>query len=146
MALGQLKPFAGAVMNVEKLRELCLRLPGAFEDFPFGPDTSVIKIMPPAGGVKPDPKMFALFGAGNNPLSVNLKCDPALAEQLRAAHAEITPGYHMNKKHWNTVDCTGSLNERTIADLIEDSYDLVVASLPRPQREALGWSGLVARG
>ncbi|GAA1049328.1 MmcQ/YjbR family DNA-binding protein [Arthrobacter russicus] len=134
-------------MDSGTLRSLCLRLPGAFEDFPFGPDASVIKIAPSASaGSNVEFKMFALFRAAKTPLSVNLKCDPALAEQLRAAHPEITPGYHMNKKHWNTVDCTGGLSEQTIADLIEDSYDLVVASLPRPQREALGWTGLVERG
>lgn len=134
-------------MDSTTLRALCLRLPGAFEDFPFGPDASVIKIRPPASaGGKADFKMFAFFQTEKLPLSINLKCDPALAEQLRMAHPEISPGYHMNKKHWNTVDCSGALSEETIRDMIEDSYDLVVASLPKPQREALGWTGLVNRG
>ena len=132
-------------MDIATLRSICLRLPGAYEDFPFGVDTSVIKISP-AGADKTRAKMFALIWLASSSLAVNLKCDPALAEQLRAVHPEITPGYHMNKKHWNTVNCTGSLSEATIGDMIEDSYDLVVASLPKLQRQALGWAGLVERG
>ena len=87
---------------------------------------------------------LGLPGEGEAEL-LNAKCDPLLAGSL-VQEAGFLPGYHMNKKHWNTVDCTGGLSEQTIADLIEDSYDLVVASLPRPQREALGWTGLVERG
>lgn len=131
-------------MEIETLRAICLSFPGAFEVYPFGPETVVMKVG--ASGPKVAPKVFALFWGDKNPLTVNLKCDPALAEQLRAAHQEITPGYHMNKKHWNSVDCSAGLAAETIRDLIEDSYDLVVASLPRQQREALGWTGLVQRG
>ncbi|AJT42532.1 MmcQ/YjbR family DNA-binding protein [Psychromicrobium lacuslunae] len=134
-------------MRVAELRDFCLALPGAFEDRPFGPETSVIKIDAPVpGGSRRDTKMFALYREDQLPLTVNLKCEPALAEQLRAAHPEITAGYHMNKKHWNTVDCSGALPDQTIRDLIEDSYDLVVSSLTKLQQEALGWRGLVARG
>ncbi|WP_394940657.1 MmcQ/YjbR family DNA-binding protein [Psychromicrobium sp. YIM B11713] len=134
-------------MQLARLRQLCLALPGAFEDHPFGPETAVMKIRAAVpAGARSETKMFALFWEGSAPLRVNLKCDPALAEQLRAAHPEITPGYHMNKKHWNTVSCSGSLAEEMIRDLIEDSYDLVVASLSKAQREALDWRGLVERG
>ncbi|NYE96187.1 putative DNA-binding protein (MmcQ/YjbR family) [Psychromicrobium silvestre] len=134
-------------MDVRTLREICLGLPGVFEDWPFGPDTSVMKIKAPTSvPARHETKMFALFRAERSPLTVNLKCDPALAEQLRAAHPEIIPGYHMNKKHWNTIDCSAGLPEEMIRDLIEDSYDLVVSTLSKAQREALGWRGLVDRG
>lgn len=113
-------------------------MPGAFEDFPFGPDASVFKVRAPGGAVK----MFALTDLDAPTLSISLKCEPALAEQLRAAHPEITGAYHMNKTHWNGVDCTGSLPDDMLRDLIEDSYDLVVASLPKKDRESLGWSRL----
>lgn len=133
-------------MHAVELRDFCLSLPGAFEDRPFSPETSVMKIDAPLpGGARRDSKMFALYREGQTPLTVNLKCEPALAEQLRAAHSEITPGYHMNKKHWNTVSCSGALPDQTIMDLIEDSYDLVVSTLTRLQQEALGWRGLVER-
>lgn len=135
------------MLDLKVLRALCLRLPGAFEVFPFGPETAVMKVAGTASaGGKVEAKMFALFWGNRAPLRINVKCDPVLAEQLRFAHPEITPGYHMNKKHWNTVDCSGALPAATVGDLIEDSYDLVVASLPRPQRESLGWTGLVERG
>jgi predicted DNA-binding protein (MmcQ/YjbR family) len=111
------------------LRRLCLGFAGAEETFPFGPETSVFKV----GG-----KIFALSHLRGDPLKVSLKCEPPLAEELRAAHPAITPGYHLNKRHWNTVLIDGSLPERMIADMIEDSYDLVVSGLPRTRRRALG--------
>jgi predicted DNA-binding protein (MmcQ/YjbR family) len=111
------------------LRRLCLGFAGSEETFPFGPETSVFKV----GG-----KMFALSHLRGDPLKVSLKCEPPLAEELRAAHPAITPGYHLNKRHWNTVVIDGSLPERMIADMIEDSYDLVVSRLPRTRRRALG--------
>ena len=86
-------------------------------------------------------KMFALSRLGASQLSVSVKCDPLLAEQLRAAHAAVRPGYHLNKRHWNTVALDGSLADRTVCDMIEDSYDLVVSRLPRMRRLALGWQG-----
>ena len=88
--------------------------------------------------------MFALTALGRESLSVSLKCEPLLAEQLRAAHPAITAGYHLNKRHWNTVVLDGSLPDQMIADMIEDSYDLVVSKLSRTRRRALGWRG--ARG
>ncbi|WP_026551631.1 MmcQ/YjbR family DNA-binding protein [Arthrobacter sp. H20] len=123
-------------MEAAVLRDLCLGLPGAFEDFPFGPTASVFKVKAP-GGVA---KMFALSDLSDVALSISLKCEPQLAEQLRAAHPEIVGAYHLNKTHWNGVSCTGSLPDPMIRDMIEDSYDLVVASLPVRDRATLGWS------
>jgi len=117
-------------MNAAELREHCLSLPGTYEDFPFGPNTSVFKV---AG------KIFALSRLSEHPLCVSLKCDPPLAEELRRAHAAVIPGYHLNKRHWNTVTIDGSLPDETITDMVEDSYDLIVSKLSRTQRQALGW-------
>jgi predicted DNA-binding protein (MmcQ/YjbR family) len=89
--------------------------------------------------------MFAASALDARDLSVSLKCEPALAEQLRAAHPEITGAWHMNKMHWNGVRLDGDLPDAMIRDMVEDSYDLVVATLSRKQREQLGWAGL-ARG
>jgi len=113
-----------------KLREHCLSFPGALETFPFGPENSVFKV---------EGKMFALTRLDGRPLRVSVKCEPALAEQLREMHEAVTPGYHLNKKHWNTVVLDGSLPEQTIKDMVEDSYDLVVSRLPASRRRALGW-------
>ena len=117
-------------MNPAELRGHCLSFPGAEETFPFGPDTSVFKV---------DGKMFALSQLDADSLRISLKCEPALAEQLREAHAEVLPGYHLNKRHWNTVILDGSLREQMITEMIEDSYDLVVSDRPEPRRRALGW-------
>jgi predicted DNA-binding protein (MmcQ/YjbR family) len=113
-----------------QLRDLCLGFPGSEETFPFGPETSVFKV---AG------KMFAISRLTETPVRVSLKCEPALAEQLRAAHAAVLPGYHLNKLHWNTVILDGSIPEQTVTDMMEDSYDLVVSRLPLSGRRALGW-------
>lgn len=128
-------------MDAAQLRETCLSFPGTFEDFPFGPEASVFKVRASGGTAK----MFALSDLGSQTLAISLKCEPDLAEQLRAAHPEITGAWHMNKTHWNGVDCTGTLPDDMLRDMIEDSYDLVVASLPKKDRESLGWSRL-ARG
>ena len=119
-------------MRSNDLRDLCLSFPGSEETFPFGPENSVFKV---AG------KMFALSRLDGDPLRVSLKCEPALAEQLRQAHAAIAPGYHLNKRHWNTVTLDGSLADTMIHDLVEDSYDLVVSALPRARQRALLWRG-----
>ena len=116
-------------MDRKALRRICLSFAGSEETFPFGSETSVFKV---AG------KMFALSRLSKDPLSISLKCEPPLAEELRAAYPAVTPGYHLNKRHWNTVVIDGSLPERMIADMIEDSYDLVVSKLPRARRRALG--------
>ena len=87
--------------------------------------------------IKVGGKMFALVPLAGGPGSVNLKCDPGRALELRAAYAGIRPGYHQNKRHWNTVDLDGSVEDDVVRGLIEDSYDLVVAGLPRAVREEL---------
>ena len=115
-------------MTAARLRRACLALPGAEETFPFGPENSVFKV---AG------KLFAIAPLKAKPLRVSLKCEPALAEGLRAAHPEIIPGYHLNKRHWNTVTLDGSIPDDEIKDMVQDSYDLVVASLTRAQRAQL---------
>ncbi|GHC42079.1 MmcQ/YjbR family DNA-binding protein [Streptomyces flavofungini] len=112
-------------MTPAELRAFCLSFNDTVEEFPFGPDTSVFKV---AG------KLFALSALDADPLRVNLKCEPEIALQLRAAHPEIVPGWHMNKRHWNTVSLSGALPDRQLRELIEDSYDLVVAGLPRAVR------------
>ena len=117
-------------MNAEALREHCLSFTGAAETFPFGPETSVFKV---------SGRMFALSRLDQVPLRVSIKCEPGLAEQLRKTYAAVLPGYHLNKRHWNTVVIDGSLTDQMIKDLIEDSYDLVVSSLSRARQEALGW-------
>jgi predicted DNA-binding protein (MmcQ/YjbR family) len=115
-------------MTGKQLKKACMGMPGAVEEFPFAPDLSVFK----AGG-----KIFALTRLGGDPLSVSLKCEPGLALDLRATYPAITAGYHLNKKHWNTVVIDGSVPDRLIADMVEDSYDLVVDSLSTAKREAL---------
>jgi predicted DNA-binding protein (MmcQ/YjbR family) len=118
------------LMNAAELRDSCLSLLGSEEVFPFGPDTSVFKV---AG------KIFAISPLASQPLNVSVKCDPALAEELRGAHRAVTPGYHLNKRHWNTVTIDGSLPDEMVANMIEDSYDLILSSLSRVQQRRLGW-------
>src|SRR6478672_9253074 len=134
-------------MDVATLREICLSFPGAFEDFPFGPETSVFKVRAAvAGGARHGAKMFAASAMDPADWSVSLKCEPALAEQLRAAHPEITGAWHMNKTHWNGVRLDGSLPDGMVRDMVEDSYDLVVSGLSRKQQEQLGWARLGKEG
>jgi predicted DNA-binding protein (MmcQ/YjbR family) len=114
------------------LRRACLAMPGATEEFPFGPENSVFKV---AG------KIFAISPLGRaRPLHISLKCEPGLAEQLRAGHPAITPGYHLNKRHWNTIVLDGSLPDAMVRDMIEDSHDLILAALPKAKQRALGWT------
>jgi predicted DNA-binding protein (MmcQ/YjbR family) len=82
--------------------------------------------------------MFALVLLGGEPGRVNLKCDPDRALELRAVYAAVTPGYHMNKRHWNTVELDGSVEDDELRDMVEHSYELVVRSLPRHERDRLG--------
>jgi len=114
-------------MDGHELKANCLAFAGAIEDFPFGDEVSVFKV----GG-----KMFAASHLDGEPLQVSLKCDPDLAVQLRASYPAIAPGYHLNKRHWNTVTLDGSLPDQMVNDLLGDSYDLVVASLPKARRPA----------
>lgn len=127
-------------MDAATLRQYCLSLAGAYEDFPFGPESSVFKVR--AGGPDRPAKMFALSALSGRPLMISLKCEPDLAQQLRTAHPEITGAWHMNKTHWNQLDLSGNLDDELVRNLVEDSYDLVVASLPRRDRESLAWKGL----
>lgn len=106
----------------------CGAKPGSVEDYPFGDDAAVFKV----GG-----KMFALVALGLAPGSVSLKCDPDLATALRRRHAAITAGYHLSKRHWNTVALDGSVPEDELLDLIDHSYELVVAGLTRAERAKL---------
>jgi predicted DNA-binding protein (MmcQ/YjbR family) len=102
-------------MNIETLRDYCIRKPNAAEGFPFGEDTLVFKV---------NGKIFALANLDGE-LSVNLKCDPAFAIELREKYVAVSPGYHMNKKHWNTVMLDGSIPDLEVYSLIDHSYDLV---------------------
>lgn len=113
-------------MNVESFRDYCLSKPAATEGTPFGPDNIVFKV---AG------KMFALLALDEVPPAVNLKSDPDLALELRDRYEQVQPGYHMNKKHWNTVVLDGVIPEREIRKMIDDSYSLVVRRLPKAKRK-----------
>jgi predicted DNA-binding protein (MmcQ/YjbR family) len=106
----------------------CLAKPAATEDYPFGDDVAVFKV---AG------RMFALVPLGPPPGSVSLKCDPDLAAGLRARYTAVTPGYHLNKRHWNTVALDGSVPDEELREMIDHSYELVVAQLTRAQRNQL---------
>lgn len=113
-------------MTPQELRAFCLSFNAAVEDFPFNPETSVFKVLG---------KLFALTNLDARLLTVNLKCDPEDAIRLRGEHPGlIIPGWHMNKRHWNTVTVDGDLPDPLVRELIEDSYDLVVAGLPRTER------------
>lgn len=116
-------------MNIEQFREFCLQKPLVTEEFPFGPETLVFKV---AG------KMFALTGLNSPEFSVNLKANPDYSIELREKYAEVQPGYHMNKLHWNTVSFEGSLPEELLKELIDHSYSLVVASFSKSKRKELG--------
>lgn len=113
-------------MTPAALEKLCAGFPGSRQEFPFDEGTSVFKV---AG------KVFALTPLSAKPLRVSLKCDPDLAVALRAAHPAITAGYHLNKRHWNTVVVDGSVPDELVREMIEDSYDLVVARLPKREQE-----------
>ena len=116
-------------MDAAELRAWCLEQPGAVEEFPFGPDHSVFKV---AG------KMFAISALGRTPLEVALKCEPELAVQLRGSYAAVRPGYHLNKRHWNTVTLGEDVPDQLVRDMIEDSYDLVVSALSNKKRSGAG--------
>ncbi|WP_031527054.1 MmcQ/YjbR family DNA-binding protein [Dyadobacter crusticola] len=115
-------------MNLETLREFCLKQPGVTEELPFGPDTLVFKVKG---------KVFLLTSLDSPQLGFNVKCDPEKAAELREQYPDVQPGYHMNKKHWNTVNVTGSISSELLFEWVKDSYNLVVASLPKKEREGL---------
>ncbi len=115
-------------MDIETLREYCLSKKASAEGFPFGEDTLVFKVMD---------KIFLLVSLSSNPLQFNAKCDPEKAIDLREEYDAVKPGYHMNKKHWNTVIIDGSISIALIKKMIDDSYNLIVQSLPKNLREEL---------
>ena len=115
-------------MDIESLREYCLKKKGVAEDFPFGETTLVFKVKG---------KMFLLTSLNEDVLQFNAKCDPEKAIELRERYDAVQPGYHMNKKHWNTVIVDGRLSQQLIREMIDDSYNLVVASLPKKAKEEL---------
>jgi predicted DNA-binding protein (MmcQ/YjbR family) len=115
-------------MNLADFCAYCLSLPHVEETTPFGPDVLVYKV----GG-----KMFALATPDEFPSTVNLKCDPDRAIELRDRYEEVQPGFHMNKRHWNTITLGGRVTAPLVRDLIDHSYQLVFASLPRKRRDQL---------
>jgi predicted DNA-binding protein (MmcQ/YjbR family) len=115
-------------MLADETRDYLLSKKAASEETPFGPDVLVYKV----GG-----KMFATLGLENDIGRSNLKCDPEKAIDLRLEHDQILPGYHMNKKHWNTLVLDGSLKPKLVCELIDHSYQLVLASLTKKQRESI---------
>jgi len=117
-------------MNIELIREYCLSKPAVTESFPFDEDTLVFKIG--------NSKMFLLASLERVPLKINLKAVPEKSLELREKYPQITPGYHMNKKHWNSVVIDGLLPDSLIYELIDDSYSLVVKSMTKKQRNELG--------
>lgn len=114
-------------MHLEEIRDYCLSKNGTEETFPFDQTTLVFKVFG---------KMYALIDV-DEAKSINLKCDPERAEELREQYDGIIPGYHMSKKHWNTVSLDGSINRSLVMELIDHSYDLVYASLPKKLRNEL---------
>jgi predicted DNA-binding protein (MmcQ/YjbR family) len=113
-------------MNIESLREYCLSKPATEETLPFGPDTLVYKVCG---------KAFLLTSLNAEQLQFNVKCDPDLAQELREQFSCVLPGYHMNKKHWNTIIVDGSVSSKQLKEWIDHSYELVVSSLPKKLKE-----------
>lgn len=115
-------------MNLEQLETFLLSKKGAVKEFPFGDDVAVFKVMN---------KMFALYGFEQNIIRLNLKCDPNDALAYRDIYECVIPGYHMNKKHWNTVILDGSMEDENLKIMIDDSYDLIVNKLTKKEKELL---------
>jgi predicted DNA-binding protein (MmcQ/YjbR family) len=115
-------------MNIEDFRNFCLQFPGTAESFPFGGETLVFKVMG---------RMFALTGLDSDIFTVNLKCEESYALELRERHPEIQPGFHMNKKYWNTVNFEGNLTDKFLKELIKLSYNEVVKNLTKRQKAEL---------
>jgi predicted DNA-binding protein (MmcQ/YjbR family) len=119
------------MLSRDDLKAYCAAKPGTEGGYPFGPEVIVYKVMG---------KMFALMGEDipeDQPQTINLKCDPGLAEILRQNHPAVQPGYHMDKRHWNTVTVDGSIPDEDIIDMIEQSYALIVKGLKKADREKL---------
>jgi predicted DNA-binding protein (MmcQ/YjbR family) len=116
------------VVTRDEVLDACSRLPGAVEDYPFGDGVAVFKV----GG-----KMFALVALTGEPGSVSLKCDPDHALELRSLHAAVRPCYHLNKRHWNTVELDDTVADAEVEEMLDHSYELVVRGLPRKVRDRL---------
>ncbi len=112
-------------MNIEQLQQYCLSKPAVEETLPFGPDTLVYKV---------GEKIFLLCSLDTEVLQFNVKCDPDLAIELREEYPSVLPGYHMNKKHWNTIIVDGSVPVKKLKEWIDHSYELVLGSLPKKRR------------
>ncbi len=114
-------------MNIEDLRNYCLAKKGVSESFPFGEDTLVFKVLD---------KVFLLTGM-ESPLSFNLKCEPDMAVELREKYPSVVPGYHMNKKHWNTILADGSVDDKELYSWVDHSYTIVTEGFTKKQKAAL---------
>jgi predicted DNA-binding protein (MmcQ/YjbR family) len=112
-------------MNIETLREYCLSKPGVEETFPFGPDTLVYKV---------SGKIFLITGLDEDRLSFNVKCNPGFAIELREQYSCVSPGYHMNKKHWNTIVVDGTVSSQKLKEWIDHSYELVAKKSPTQKK------------
>lgn len=115
-------------MNIEALREFCISQNGVTESFPFGEETLVFKVMN---------KAFLLTGIDSAPLTFNVKCDPEKAIELRETYSCVLPGYHMNKKHWNTIVVDGEASNQLLKEWITHSYNLVADKLTKKEKEEL---------
>ena len=116
-------------MDLETIRNYCIEKKSTTESFPFGDSTLVFKV---------SGKIFLLVGLDAIPLQFNVKCDPEKAEALREEYSSVIPAFHMNKKHWNTIILDGQLSSKQIREMIDDSYELVVRSLPLNERKKIG--------
>ncbi|MCD4829727.1 MAG: MmcQ/YjbR family DNA-binding protein [Candidatus Cloacimonetes bacterium] len=114
-------------MTPDAVHDYCRRMPGAWEDFPFDEVTLVMKV---------SKKLFAILGT-DRPLRISLKCDPGRVDALREEHPAITPGYYLSKRHWNTIVCDGSVPDELLCELIDHSYELVLASLTKKERQKI---------
>lgn len=117
-------------MDLDGVQALCSSKPAATAEYPFGPGALVMKV----GG-----RIFAIIGEDDDPVTISLKCDPEIAPVLRATYPAVVGGYHLDKRHWNTVALDGSVPDGEVADWIQDSYDLVVDRLPKHVQRSLGW-------
>ncbi len=115
-------------MNIEELRDYCMSMKAVEETLPFGPETLVFKVIG---------KAFLLTGFDSNPVQFNVKCDPEKAIELRDRYNCVLPGYHMNKKHWNTIVADGSVSNKQLKEWITDSYNLVISGMPKIQQKKL---------
>lgn len=115
-------------MTQEQIESIFMKKPASTKEFPFGDDTMVFKVMN---------KMFGLIFLKKSPLNINLKCDPNDAIAYREIYECVNPGYHMNKKHWNTITLDGTISVEIVKDMVDESYDLVVSKLTKKQKEEL---------